>query len=127
MTSSSTTITYVTPDHRYFMRRTKREIIDRIEQMTGQQFDAVERLRMMHMFKDELATLAMNAWRALPAPPDPVDGLIGVIIAELRRQSEADGPTPYARQHDGNQDRMTLDGVFDLRQLARAIVEGLPK
>lgn len=123
----SITITYSTMDHRYFMRRTKSEIIARIEQMNGRRFDAIERFRMLHMFKDELATLAVNAASTLPAPPDPLDVLVGVITAELRRQAETDGPAPYARQHDGNPARITLDGVFDLRQLARAILEGLPK
>lgn len=125
MTSSSTTITYVTPDHRYFMRRTRSEIISRIEQMTGQRFDNIERLRMESMHKDELATLAMTAWRALPAPPDPVDVLVGVITAEFRRQTDEGKPGPYYHLEPNWQ--ATLDGTFDLRALARAILEGMPK
>lgn len=118
----SITITYSTMDHRYFMRRTKSEIIARIEQMTGQRFDFAERFRMLHMFKDELATLAVNAARALPAPPDPVDVLVGVIQTELRRQSEADGPTPYVDLRVS--EHVKLDGHFDLKALAQAIIKG---
>jgi hypothetical protein len=118
----SITITYSTMDHRYFMRRTKQEIIDRIEQMTGQRFDFAERFRMLHMFKDELATLAVNAARALPAPPDPVDVLVGVITAELRRQAEQPHSSSYFRDDTDVSDEVVFDGHINPRQLAQAII-----
>jgi hypothetical protein len=62
-----TIITYdVTPTHRYFMRRTKRDIIDKIEQMTGVRKTNAEIDNLMTLSKDQLASLAMQTFRSLP-------------------------------------------------------------
>jgi hypothetical protein len=117
----SITITYSTLDHRYFMRRSKRDIIARMEGLRGQIYMGSQRANLMSMTKDELASEAMRMVRALPPPPDPVDTLVQVIHAELRRQSEAQGPTPY--YHLEPDWKAVMDGTFDLRQLAQAILK----
>jgi len=121
----SITITYSTMDHRYFMRRTKQEIIARMEAIEGSVYTFKRYKDLSGWTKDALASEAVRLIRALPAPPDPVDVLVGVITAELRRQSEADGPTPYVDLRVS--EHVKLDGHFDLKALARAILEGLPK
>lgn len=117
----SITVTYSTIDHRYFMRRTKSEIISRIEELQGRQFDFVERFRMLHLTKEALASEAMRLVRALPPPPDPVDTLVQVIHAELHRQTEAPQATSYITPTCDEPEWIMLDGTFDLRQLAQAI------
>jgi hypothetical protein len=117
----SITITYSTLDHRYFMRRTKNEIIRRIEELSGRPCSIGERQNLMTWTKDALASYAMGLVRELPPPPDPVDTLVQVIVTELRRQSEAQGPTPY--YHLEPDWKAVMDGVFDLRQLAQAILK----
>lgn len=62
-----TIVTYeVTPDYRYFYRRTKRDIIDKIEQMVGVQYTFNEREAMMSLSKAELASIAFKICRSLP-------------------------------------------------------------
>lgn len=117
----SITVTYSTIDHRYFMRRTKSEIIARIEAMTGIILQGDERRNAMILSKDELASQAMAAYRALPAAPDPADTLVQVITDELRRQAEEPQATQYVSA--GLSDAVMLDGTFDLRQLAQAILK----
>lgn len=65
----SITVTYSTIDHRYFMRRTKSEIIRRIGELRGQPITIGEHSNMMTMTKDELASEAMRLVRALPPQP----------------------------------------------------------
>ena len=117
----SITVTYTTLDHRYFMRRTKREIISHIEQLQGRKFDFSERLATLAMTKDQIADEAMRLVRALPAPPDPVDVITKAIIAELLHQADKAGPSPYVDARVP--DHVKLDGFFDLRELARAALE----
>lgn len=117
----SITVTYSTIDHRYFMRRTKSEIIRRIGELRGQPITIGEHSNMMTMTKDELASEAMRLVRALPPPPDPADTLVQVITDELRRQAEEPHGTQYVSA--GLSDAVMLDGTFDLRQLAQAILK----
>jgi hypothetical protein len=117
----SITITYSTLDHRYFMRRTKSEIINRIELMLGHGYTFEQRRDLLTWTKDALASEAMRLVRELPPPPDPIDTLVQIIHAELRRQSEAQGPTPY--YHLEPDWKAVMDGTFDLRQLAQAILK----
>lgn len=118
----SITVTYSTIDHRYFMRRTKSEIIRRIGELRGQPITIGEHSNMMTMTKDELASEAMRLVRALPPPPDPADTLVQVIHAELHRQSEEPHGTQYVSAGLLS-DAVMLDGTFDLRQLAQAILK----
>lgn len=117
----SVTITHVTLDHRYFMRRTKREIIARIEEMQGRKFDFSELHHMIDWPKDRLANEAMRLVRQLPPPPDPAEQLVPVIVAELQRQADSIGQSPYADTRVP--DHSKLDGFFNLRELAHAIVK----
>lgn len=119
----TTIVTTVTPDHRYFMRKTKREIVNHIEMLTGAKYSIAEYRAMQEQPKDQLATLAMNAYRALPpAPADPTAtaDMVRIICAELNRQSEASGPTPYVDLRVT--DHAKLDGFFDLRALAETVI-----
>lgn len=54
-------------------------------------------------------------------PPDPADTLVQVITDELRRQAEEPHGTQYVSA--GLSDAVMLDGTFDLRQLAQAILK----
>jgi len=58
-----------------------------------------------------------------PTKPTSVDDLVQVIKAELIRQHEAPGPSPYV-SIGGDGDPTVLDGTFDLRALATAILAG---
>lgn len=117
----SITITYSTMNHRYFMRRTKADIIGWIEHLRGKQMDREERLATLAMTKDQIADEAMRLVRALPAPPDPVDVITKAITAELLYQADKAGPSPYVDVRVP--DHAKLDGFFDLRELARAVLE----
>lgn len=65
-----TIVTYdVTPTHRYFMRRTKRDILDKIEQMTGTALTSAQRQLMSEWSKSDLANHAMKIVRSLPNEP----------------------------------------------------------
>lgn len=62
-----TIVEYIsTPTHRYFMRRTKSDIISMMEQMKGERFSVGEHANLMTMRKGELASLAMKIVRSLP-------------------------------------------------------------
>lgn len=111
----------ITIDHRYFMRLNKRQIIARIEQMSGVKRFGKDYVDMCAMTKDELASEAMRLFCALPPPPDPADTLVQVITDELRRQAEEPHGTQYVSA--GLSDAVMLDGTFDLRQLAQAILK----
>lgn len=117
----SITVTYSTIDHRYFMRRSKGQIINRIGELRGQPITIGEYSNMMTMTKDELASEAMRIVRALPPPPDPADTLVQVIHAELHRQAEEPHGTQYVSPDLS--DAVMLDGTFNLRQLAQAILK----
>jgi hypothetical protein len=116
----SVTVTYSTMDHRYFMRRTKSEIIARMEFIRGRIYTPKQYKDLSGWTKDALASKAVRLIRSLPPALDPVDALIDVITAELRRQSEADGPTPYVDLRVS--EHVKLDGHFDLKALAQAII-----
>lgn len=120
----SITITYSTMDHRYFMRRTKSEIIARMEFIQGRIYTPKQYKDLSGWTKDALASKAVRLIRSLPPAPDPVDVLVGVITTELRRQSEVNGPTPYVDLRVS--EHVKLDGHFDLKALAQAIIKGMP-
>jgi len=61
---------HVTPDHRYFMRRSKAEIVSKIEQMSGSRVEGELYAEMMAMSKPQLAERAMRIWRMLPRDPE---------------------------------------------------------
>lgn len=117
----SITITWSTPDHRYFMRRSKSEIITRIGELRGYPITTDQYNVMKNWTKDALASEAMRLVRALPPPPDPVEQMASIIAAELRRQAEENGPTPY--YHLEPKWVALLDGHFNLRQLAQAVLK----
>lgn len=119
----TTIVTTVTPDHRYFMRKSTREIVNYIEMLTGASYSIEDYQAMMMIPKNRLVSQALAAYRALPpAPADPtaIADLVRIICAELNRQAEASGPTPYVDLRVT--DHAKLDGFFDLRALAEAII-----
>ena len=118
----SVTITWSTPDHRYFMRRTKSDIVRMIGELRGQPLTIGEHTNMMTMTKDQLASEAMQLVRALPPPPDPVEQMVGVIHGELVRQKDTSKLSPYVSAVDRDSDVM-IDGFFNLRELAQAILK----
>ena len=58
--------TFVTPSHRYYMKRTKAVIINHIEMLEKTRFTPGEHSNLMTMSKGELASRAMKAHRSLP-------------------------------------------------------------
>lgn len=56
-----------------------------------------------------------------------INVLVGVIAIELRRQSEDPDrqDSPYVREDEPH--KPLIDGWIDLRDLARAVLEGMPK
>lgn len=117
----SVTITYATLDHRYFMRRTKDQIIARIEEMQGRPFDFTERWERLHWTKTKLADEAMILVRTLPTPLDPVDVVASAIMTGLTSQTDTNPLEAYAAY--GEIDEFRIDGRFNMRDVARAVLK----
>lgn len=90
---------------------------------------AAETERRQQMLADIRAGKPVNAFvnygdQPAPTKPTSVDDLIRVIKAELTRQNAQEGPSPYVDIISRDDDTAILDGEFDLRALATAILAG---
>lgn len=87
-------------------------------------FGSVKHEKIVHLCELHLGLqddLNRHAYKEAAGPYDPADTLVQVITDELRRQAEEPHGTQYVSA--GLSDAVMLDGTFDLRQLAQAILK----
>lgn len=86
----------VRPTHRYFMNKSKSDIIYQIGCITGKSFNTIDYANMMLLTKSQLASKAMDALRSLPPEPTKQDRLLR-LAKEYRDTMDREVMTSWAK------------------------------